>query len=345
MNAETIARALGGTKTAGGWKAKCPAHRDDTPSLSISDGKNGTPVVYCHGGCKQLDVIAALCKLGLWPNGERAEQPVHAPAKAEKQPIIPVPADAPPMTFKHPKYGTPWRTWPYHLADGGLAGYAARFDFAKADGTPSKDVLPITFCDLGGGHCGWRSKGIPEPRPLYRLPQLLVRPDAPILVTEGEKAADAAQRLFPDHVVTTPMHGAKSPAKSDWSPVKGRAVTIWPDHDQPGADFSRSVAKLADEAGASSVAIVCVPAGFSDGWDLADAPPADWTVKRLHELLEAASAWTPETEIAKCQAEPRRRVIRVMGGDLADATATALKVLASESDVRPERPLRSTAVL
>jgi hypothetical protein len=75
MNAETIARALGGTKTAGGWKAKCPAHRDDTPSLSISDGKNGTPVVYCHGGCKQLDVIAALCKLGLWPNGERAESP------------------------------------------------------------------------------------------------------------------------------------------------------------------------------------------------------------------------------------------------------------------------------
>jgi hypothetical protein len=174
MNAETIARALSGAKTVDGWKARCPAHRDDTPSLSISEGKNGTPVVYCHGGCKQLDVIAALDKLGLWPNGERPQQQADAPATAEKQPIIPVPADAPPMTFKHPKYGTPSRAWPYHLADGELAGYVARFDFLN-NGTAAKDVLPVTFCDLGNGR-GWRSKGIPTPRPLYRLPQLLARP-------------------------------------------------------------------------------------------------------------------------------------------------------------------------
>ena len=37
MTAETIAKALGGRKAGGGWVARCPAHDDRVPSLSISD--------------------------------------------------------------------------------------------------------------------------------------------------------------------------------------------------------------------------------------------------------------------------------------------------------------------
>jgi hypothetical protein len=33
--AKTIAKALGGGKSGGGWTARCPAHDDRTPSLSI----------------------------------------------------------------------------------------------------------------------------------------------------------------------------------------------------------------------------------------------------------------------------------------------------------------------
>lgn len=235
------------------------------------------------------------------------------------------------MTFKHPKYGAPSRVWPYHLANGELVGYAARFDFIK-DGVLRKDVLPITYCDIGNGKHGWRSKGIPAPRPLYRLPELLARPGAPILVVEGEKAGDAAQRLFPGYVVTTPMHGAKSPAKTDWTPVESCPLTVWPDHDRPGADFARAVATLADAAGASAVSIVDVPAEFAEGWDLADDPPDGWTVDRLRELLEAAPAWQQDVEPVARPAEQGRRNIRCMGGDLADATAAAVKVMAGERD-------------
>ena len=39
MNAETIAKALGGRKAGGGWVACCPAHEDREPSLSITDAK------------------------------------------------------------------------------------------------------------------------------------------------------------------------------------------------------------------------------------------------------------------------------------------------------------------
>ncbi|MFG1288424.1 DUF7146 domain-containing protein [Xanthobacter versatilis] len=46
--------------------ARCPAHDDTTPSLSISAGKWGKVLVRCHAGCDQRDVIAALSARGLW---------------------------------------------------------------------------------------------------------------------------------------------------------------------------------------------------------------------------------------------------------------------------------------
>ena len=46
--------------------ARCPAHLDRTPSLSIKNEK-GKVLVHCHAGCSQQKVLAALRKLGLWP--------------------------------------------------------------------------------------------------------------------------------------------------------------------------------------------------------------------------------------------------------------------------------------
>jgi hypothetical protein len=326
LDAEGIATALGGAQLSGdGWKARCPSHADENPSLSISEGKNGRVLLHCHAGCSQSEVIAALVALDLWSNGTRSKR------TTEKTPIIPVPADAPTMCFVHPKYSKPSQVWPYHLADGGLAGYLARFDFVK-DGVSRKDCLPITYCDLGNGQRGWRSKGISAPRPLYRLPELLARANAPLLVTEGEKAADAAQRLFPDYAVTTPMHGAKSPAKTDWSPMNNRAVTIWPDHDRPGADFAQLVAKLAFEAGATTVACVDVPDAFPAGWDLADELPDGLTADQIRRLLAAAPAWSPGPSHRGAKSPSPRRMIRAMRGGLAEATEAALAVLRDDRD-------------
>jgi len=70
MNAETIARALGGRKVGQGWTARCPAHDDREPSLSIRDA-DGKALVRCHAGCNQRDVIAALKERGLWDCKER----------------------------------------------------------------------------------------------------------------------------------------------------------------------------------------------------------------------------------------------------------------------------------
>ena len=45
--------------------ARCPAHRDRTPSLSISE-RDGRILVHCHAGCSQEAVIQALKCRGLW---------------------------------------------------------------------------------------------------------------------------------------------------------------------------------------------------------------------------------------------------------------------------------------
>jgi putative DNA primase/helicase len=66
MTAETIAKALGGRKAGGGWTARCPAHNDRTPSLSIRDAEDNKVLVRCHAGCDQERVIAALRWRGLW---------------------------------------------------------------------------------------------------------------------------------------------------------------------------------------------------------------------------------------------------------------------------------------
>jgi hypothetical protein len=44
---------------------------------------------------------------------------------------------------------------------------------------------------------GWHFKAPPWPGPLYGLDRLAAQPDAPVVICEGEKAADAAGRLFP----------------------------------------------------------------------------------------------------------------------------------------------------
>ena len=66
ITAEGIAKALGGRRVGGGWMARCPAHHDRKPSLSIRDADDGKVLIHCHAGCDQRGVIAILRSRGLW---------------------------------------------------------------------------------------------------------------------------------------------------------------------------------------------------------------------------------------------------------------------------------------
>lgn len=55
------------------WIARCPAHEDGTPSLSVTEVNNGNRVlIHCHGGCGALDILESigLDWSALYPEGE-----------------------------------------------------------------------------------------------------------------------------------------------------------------------------------------------------------------------------------------------------------------------------------
>src|SRR5262249_10184992 len=109
-----------------------------------------------------------------------------------------------------------------------------------------------------------------------------------VIVVEGEKKVDAVKRLFPDYAAVSPMNGARSSQKTDWTPVAGRSVVIWPDHDEPGDKFAEAVARLATKAGAASVAVVSIPGEWPKSWDLADESPNSVGCEVLVEILKSA---------------------------------------------------------
>jgi uncharacterized protein (DUF927 family) len=207
--------------------------------------------------------------------------PASAPARQASRQIAPVPPEAPPPP-NHPKRGPPSARWTYRNAAGEVLGYVARFDEPGG-----KVVLPLTYRDAGGGP-RWQWQAFDEPRPLYGLEQLAERPSAPVLVVEGEKAADAARARLPAFVAVTWPGGSKATAKVDWSPLAGRRVVIFPDADEPGQDAARHVARLALAAGAASAAVVALPASLPKGWDLADDWGADFGPAEAEAAIETA---------------------------------------------------------
>ena len=60
MTAAELADRLGAKRSGTGWTARCPAHEDRTPSLSITEGDNGGTVMHCHAGCTTEDIVKAL---------------------------------------------------------------------------------------------------------------------------------------------------------------------------------------------------------------------------------------------------------------------------------------------
>ena len=57
---EILAKLRDVTRTSSGWSARCPAHDDDTPSLSVSLGDDGRVLIHCHAGCSAEQIAAAL---------------------------------------------------------------------------------------------------------------------------------------------------------------------------------------------------------------------------------------------------------------------------------------------
>jgi putative DNA primase/helicase len=248
-------------RSGSGWMARCPAHDDRRASLSVNQGGDGRILVHCHAGCSTEQVVAALglTMADLMPSGNGAKTPrPNGRGFATANEAVAV---------LEGKLGRRSALWTYRDAHGEPVGVIVRWDLP--DG---KTIRPVS---RAGDR--WTISAMSEPRPLYRLPEILAAPlDVPIVIVEGEKSADAAWQC--GLVATTSAGGAKAASKTDWGPLRGRRVVILPDHDEPGERYAEDVAKLALATGAKDVRILRLAdhaANLPDGGDLADVVADD----------------------------------------------------------------------
>ena len=278
-----ISKLPGAKKSGAGWSCRCPAHDDQQASLSVSAGDDGTALVKCHAGC---DTSALLAALGLTladlfpakinPTPERNGKP-----KASGQ-TFPTANDA--VAALERTHGKRSAFWTYHDVHGEPVGVVVRWD--KPNG---KNIRPVArYAD------GWRLKAIPEPRPLYGLPDLTAANR--VLVVEGEKAADAARSI--GFTATTSSGGSQAATQTDWRPLAGREVWILPDNDRPGRKYADVVAGILSKLNpAPAVRIVDLP-DLPDRGDIVDwldahgeAAEPDGMRAEIEALAGAVEPW------------------------------------------------------
>ncbi|TXL79503.1 hypothetical protein FHP25_06040 [Vineibacter terrae] len=130
----------------------------------------------------------------------------------------------------HAGHGAPLRWW--HYTD--------TFAIAAFRGRTGRKIIAMAV--RNGAPCCWHEP--PAPLPLYGAAALQARPEAPVLVVQSEAVADAARRLFPDHVCLAWAGGCAAVDKADIKPLRGRDVVLWPDDDAGGTAMVRFQVRL-----------------------------------------------------------------------------------------------------
>ncbi len=278
-----IPRLSGVRSVHGGFQARCPAHEDHSPSLSITPGTSQPVVLNCHAGCETEAILAALDLT--WAD-------ISQPAEERKSDDVWTPA--------------------------GPASHV--YDYRDEMGTLLYQVLRVP--EPGGkktfrqrvpdrlASSGWRWSLGDTRKVLYRLPELIVAIDGgeTVWCAEGEKDVETLVR---HGVAATCNSGGAGKWRDEYTDLFVDAhVRIVADRDKPGQAHARMVADSLVEV-AGSVTIVEPTAGkdISDhlaaGKSLADLlvtwaseqPPTVDLAPDLHEFLshvDPPTSWVVE---------------------------------------------------
>lgn len=269
------------------YMAKCPGHDDNGPSLSIKQGEDGRTLLHCFAGCNAARITQAIGKTfhDLFPVDQAQFKKHKRPTSTSKGPknTQVYETDEQALEALEKRLGKASATYVYKNAAGETISVQCRFDTPEG----GKEFRPISK-----GPNGWVHAGQPEPRTLYRLPELLAAPPGQtVWVCEGEKAANALIDL--GMLATTSPNGAKSARKADWGPVAGRPVVMCRDNDAPGQQYADNVMQLTKESGAESRKILLLPGleVHGDAYDYVQAARGDGkTDEEIRRDIEALAA-------------------------------------------------------
>ena len=236
---------------------RCPAHDDKRASLSISEGEDGRALVSCHAGCEIEEIVSAL---GL-----------------KTADLFPQNGDR----------GTAFEV-------------VATYDYKDGRGKLLFQVVRLADKGFrqrrpdGSGRWSWALGSVR--RVPYRLPELLMRNEERVFVTEGEKDAD---RLHSLGLLATTNPGGAGKWRADYNEhFKGRDVVVLPDNDDPGRAHADKVAAQLSRV-ASTVKVVEIP-GLPEKGDVSDWLDASGDPEKLLKLVEAAPETAPSASEYPC---------------------------------------------
>jgi 5S rRNA maturation endonuclease (ribonuclease M5) len=201
---DILAKLDGARRSGDGWAARCPAHDDRSPSLTIGEGDDGRVLLHCQAGCT-LDAICAALGLDL----ADLFPPKQTNRKAE---IV--------------------ATYDYVDEAGALL-----FQVVRMRPKDFRQRRP-------DGQGGWIWKLTAKtPRVLYRLPEVLeaVAAARTVFVAEGEKDVDAL-RAAGEAATCNPMGAGKWRAEHAQALEGAAKVVVVADADDRGREHAQAVA-------------------------------------------------------------------------------------------------------
>lgn len=253
-----------------GVEARCPAHDDTNPSLSVTEGRDGRCLLKCHAGCEQAEVVAAL---GL--DWEALFPPRDEPVE-RKMP------DAP-------------------------AREVESYTYTDEHGQPLFQVVrmePKSFRQRRWEDGRWQWGLGDTRRVLYRLPEVLaaLARNEVVFVVEGEKDVHALER---EGKVATTLPGGAGKWRDEYTQTLAglsHRIVVIGDDDEPHRTTGRREGHLhaADVwrrlTGKVGQVIARLPAeGFKDVSDqlAAGVPFTSSTLRRL-PAVDAAPSGTAD---------------------------------------------------
>jgi len=180
---------------------------------------------------------------------------------------------------------------------------------------------------------GWHNKDLPESRPLCGIDYVWRRPEAPVLVVEGEKTWAYTIQNLTEYAAVTWRGGSNAVEKTNWSALSGRDVIILPDYDEPG---QKAAVKIANRLKKTNNSVkICWEMLKDDihpgGWDIADEEdPAE---VRKYILETATSLRSVELKMEESAINDSAGSEK-KGSRNADVMTISAETLANQTDLR-----------
>lgn len=169
----------------------------------------------------------------------------------------------------------------------------------KCNSTGDKWIRP--FYHNGESFTHGEPPAHPEGKPLYGLERLADKPDALVIITEGESCADALNKLFEksgaSEFIAITSGGAQSAGTANWQPLADRRVIVWPDNDEQGAKYAADVLELLRGIAASVAVLDISPLNLKIKGDAVDWLAGGGNQDGLILLIDATRTQQPENLI------------------------------------------------